>query len=53
MEKKAHTAISLVTIKLVKFRTKDYLTNGNGFDANQDFTNAQVLEVTGRIYIEE
>lgn len=37
----------------VKFRTKDYLTNGNGFDANQDFTNAQVLEVTGRIYIEE
>lgn len=37
----------------VKFRTKDYLTNGNGFDANQNFTNAQVLEVTGRIYIEE
>ena len=37
----------------VKFRTKNYLTNGNGFDANQDFTNAQVLEVTGRIYIEE
>ena len=37
----------------VKFRTKDYITNGNGFDANQDFTNAQVLEVTGRIYIAE
>ena len=37
----------------VKFRTKDYLTNGNGFDANQDFSNAQVLEVTGRIYIDE
>lgn len=37
----------------VQFRTKDYLTNGNGFDANQNFTNARVLEVTGRIYIEE
>ena len=37
----------------VKFRTKDYPTNGNGFDANQNFTNARVLEVTGRIYIEE
>ena len=37
----------------VKFRTKDYITNGNGFDANQDFTNAQVLQVTGRIYILE
>ena len=37
----------------VKFRTKDYITNGNGFDANQDFSNAQVLEVTGRFYIAE
>ena len=37
----------------VKFRTKDYLTNGNGFDANKDFTSARVLEVKGRIYIEE
>jgi LPS export ABC transporter protein LptC len=43
----------LFTNNPVKFRTKDYITNGNGFDANQDFTNAQVLEVTGRIYIEE
>ncbi|MGC6438054.1 MAG: LPS export ABC transporter periplasmic protein LptC [Flavobacteriaceae bacterium] len=43
----------LFTDNPVKFRTKDYITNGNGFDANQNFTNAQVLEVTGRIYIEE
>ena len=43
----------LFTDNPVKFRTKDYITNGKGFDANQNFTNAQVLEVTGRIYIEE
>ena len=37
----------------VKFRTKNYITNGNGFDANQNFTNAQVLEVSGRIKIRD
>ena len=37
----------------VKFRTKDYVTNGNGFDSNKNVTNAQVLEVTGRIFIDE
>ena len=37
----------------VKFRTKNELINGNGFDSNRDFTNAQVLEVTGKIYIDE
>lgn len=37
----------------VKFRTKDYLTNGNGFDSNKNVTNAQVLEVTGRIFIDQ
>jgi len=37
----------------VKFRTKDYITNGNGFDSNKNFTNAQVLEVRGRIFIDE
>tara|TARA_B110000483_G_scaffold219804_1_gene274306 strand:- start:1038 stop:1592 length:555 start_codon:yes stop_codon:yes gene_type:complete len=37
----------------VKFRTKDYVTNGNGFDSNKNMTNAQVLEVTGRIFIDE
>jgi len=37
----------------VKFRTKDYITNGVGFDSNKNFTNAQVLEVNGRIFIDE
>ena len=37
----------------VKFRTKDYITNGIGFDSNKNFTNAQVLEVNGRIFIDE
>ena len=37
----------------VKFRTRNYITNGNGFDANQNFTNAQVLEVSGRIKIRD
>lgn len=37
----------------VRFRTKDQIINGNGFDSNRDFTNAQVLEVTGIIYIAE
>ena len=37
----------------VKFRTKDYLTNGNGFDSNKNVTNAQVIEVTGRIFIDD
>lgn len=43
----------LFTNQPVKFRTKDYITNGTGFDSNKNFTNAQVLEVTGRIFIDE
>jgi LPS export ABC transporter protein LptC len=43
----------LFTDSAVKFRTTDYITYGNGFDSNQDFTNAQVLEVTGSIFIEQ
>lgn len=43
----------LFTNFAVKFRTKDYLTNGNGFDSNKNVTNAQVLEVTGRIFIDQ
>lgn len=43
----------LFTNHPVKFRTKDYITNGNGFDSNRNFTNAQVLEVNGRIFIDE
>ena len=43
----------LFTDSAVKFRTTDYITYGNGFDSNQNFTNAQVLEVTGSIFIEQ
>ena len=43
----------LFTNHPVKFRTKDYITNGVGFDSNKNFTNAQVLEVNGRIFIDE
>ncbi|WP_412986480.1 LPS export ABC transporter periplasmic protein LptC [Pontimicrobium sp. IMCC45349] len=43
----------LFTNQPVKFRTSEYITDGNGFDSNKNFTNAQVLEVTGRIYIDE
>ncbi|MDG2499427.1 MAG: LPS export ABC transporter periplasmic protein LptC [Flavobacteriaceae bacterium] len=43
----------LFTNQAVKFRTKDYITNGIGFDSNKNFTNAQVLEVNGRIFIDE
>jgi LPS export ABC transporter protein LptC len=43
----------LFTNQPVKFRTKDYITNGVGFDSNKNFTNAQVLEVNGRIFIDE
>ena len=43
----------LFTNHPVKFRTKDYITNGNGFDSNKNFTNAQVLEVMGRIFVDE
>jgi len=37
----------------VRFRTKNEIINGVGFDSNRDFTQAQVLEVTGRIFIDE
>ncbi|RLD28459.1 MAG: LPS export ABC transporter periplasmic protein LptC [Bacteroidetes bacterium] len=37
----------------VRFRTKDQLINGNGFDSDRSFANAHVLEVTGIIYIDE
>lgn len=36
----------------VRFRTNNYITDGIGFDSNQNFTNAQVTMVTGRIFIE-
>lgn len=37
----------------VKFRTKDYVTNGSGFDSNKNFTNTQVLGSTGAVFIDE
>jgi len=43
----------IFTNQPVKFRTKDQLINGNGFDSNRNFTNAQVLEVTGVVYLNE
>lgn len=43
----------LFTNQPVRFRTKNEIINGNGFDSNRNFTNAQVLETTGIIYIDE
>ena len=37
----------------VRFRTNNEIINGNGFDSNSDFTNAEVLETFGIIYIDE
>ena len=37
----------------VRFRTKDQIINGNGFDSDKNFEQAQVLETTGIIYIDE
>jgi len=43
----------MFTNQPVKFRTEDRIINGVGFDSNKDFTKAQVLEITGVIYIDE
>lgn len=43
----------MFTNQPVRFRTKDQLINGIGFDSNKDFTQAQVLETTGIIFIDE
>ncbi|WP_298535951.1 LPS export ABC transporter periplasmic protein LptC [uncultured Algibacter sp.] len=37
----------------VSFQTKQDIINGNGFDSNSKFTNAEVLEVTGIITLED
>lgn len=34
-------------------KSRDYVTNGVGFDSNDDFTNAQILEVTGQFAVAE
>ncbi|WNH09240.1 LPS export ABC transporter periplasmic protein LptC [Thalassobellus suaedae] len=41
------------TNKPVTYKTNTDEINGNGFDSNTDFTNAEVLEVTGVISIDE
>ncbi|XMO87365.1 LPS export ABC transporter periplasmic protein LptC [Algibacter sp. AS12] len=43
----------LSTNKPVSFKTKTDLINGNGFDSNSEFSNAEVLEVTGIITLED
>ncbi|OEK08964.1 LPS export ABC transporter periplasmic protein LptC [Flavivirga aquatica] len=43
----------LYTNKPVEFKTEQDLIKGNGFDSNSKFTNAEVLEVTGIITLEE
>lgn len=43
----------LFTNKPVKFRQGQDLIHGNGFDSDSKFTNAEVLEVTGVITLDE
>ncbi len=43
----------LFTNKSVTFTTGQDVINGNGFDSNSKFTNAEVLEVTGFITVED
>lgn len=43
----------LSTNKAVSFKTQQDVIYGNGFDSNLEFTNAEVLEVTGIIAIED
>ncbi|WP_203257444.1 LPS export ABC transporter periplasmic protein LptC [Hyunsoonleella ulvae] len=43
----------LFTNSPVTFRTGQDLIHGNGFDSNSKFTNAEVLEITGLITVDE
>ena len=43
----------LFTNQPVKFRTKDQLIDGNGFDSDRSFSEARVLEVQGIVYLNE
>ena len=43
----------LFTNKPVTFRTGSDRINGNGFDSNSKFTNAEVLEINGIITVDE
>ena len=37
----------------VKYKSKDYLTKGKGFDSDRDFTKAEVIEVSGLFAVSE
>lgn len=37
----------------VKYKSKDYVTNGKGFDSDRYFTKAEVLEISGLFAINE
>ncbi|WP_452225104.1 LPS export ABC transporter periplasmic protein LptC [Lacinutrix chionoecetis] len=37
----------------VKYKSKDYLTHGKGFDSDRDFTKAEVLEISGLFAVNE
>ena len=43
----------LYTNEPVSFKTETDIIHGNGFDSNSKFTNAEVLEVTGIITLED
>lgn len=43
----------LFTNKPVTFTSEKDIINGNGFDSNSKFTNAEVLEVTGYVTVED
>lgn len=43
----------LFTNKPVRFRTKDQRIDGNGFDSDRNFSRANVLEVTGIVFLSE
>lgn len=43
----------LFTNRPVRFRRQSEIINGNGFDSDKSFKQARVVEVTGRLYIDE
>lgn len=48
-----HNKNWLFTNKPVTYRTGTDLIHGNGFDSNSKFTNAEVLEVTGIVTVDQ
>ncbi|WP_299885388.1 LPS export ABC transporter periplasmic protein LptC [uncultured Lacinutrix sp.] len=43
----------LFTNSAVTYKSKDYITHGNGFDSNRDFSKAEVLEIKGTFAVSE